>query len=430
MIERPVPQRFKIEDIAVQDYSGVIFRAVDSMTGATVAVRRFFPFGPNGGGLTQDEQDEYARTLQLLQTVDYPSLRSIVSGGCDPVDGIPFLTTEWVEGTSLRKILTERSLSRTEATALLIHALKACEKLSAVLGREGIWIETDPDNIIIGPDQSDRSVTFWISPLRWFGQLPGQQGMAPMVALAEAALDWSGETPANHVADGLTEWLEWLRHADEHTSLNEARKLLAATVHATTATGPVTHRPARQSTVTATPDATKRKKSNSSVLPWLFGGMTLIAIGLMGWLLLGNRPDLQTTAAAVGSRLEALRDSLPIGKSKAEPHAAPAEGSEVLTLQDRDILLTRKGTPVVFEATLLNTRFSDSGSTFYLEFSPEHPKSGPLGVVTKQNLTGELTPEFFKPLIGNKIRIKGVARNHNNRPEIEITNPSDVEAVP
>ncbi|MCU0753383.1 MAG: hypothetical protein MUC40_10260, partial [Akkermansiaceae bacterium] len=51
--------RFQIEDLILQDATGVVFRAIDTQTGLPVAVRRFFPFGAEGGGLQPDEITAY-----------------------------------------------------------------------------------------------------------------------------------------------------------------------------------------------------------------------------------------------------------------------------------------------------------------------------------------------------------------------------------
>ena len=89
-------RRFQIEDLTAQDETGVVFRALDTETGATVAVRRFFPFGANGGGLSADEQSAYDIAVGRLAGLNHPAMRAVICGGCDPVDGMPFIATEWV----------------------------------------------------------------------------------------------------------------------------------------------------------------------------------------------------------------------------------------------------------------------------------------------------------------------------------------------
>ena len=118
-----VTQRFKIEDLIVQDASGVVFRALDGETGTMVALRRFFPFGASGGGLMEDEQTAYNIALGRLAGLHHPALRSVVCGGCDPVDGMPFIATEWVEGDALEMILEQGPLTVDATLELLQQAL-------------------------------------------------------------------------------------------------------------------------------------------------------------------------------------------------------------------------------------------------------------------------------------------------------------------
>ena len=93
--------KYQIQDILTQDASGVVFHAEDRDSGRSVVLRRFFPYGPEGGGLQEAERGAYQAALVRLGDVRHPALRTILDGGCDPVDGMPFLVTEWVEGRKL-----------------------------------------------------------------------------------------------------------------------------------------------------------------------------------------------------------------------------------------------------------------------------------------------------------------------------------------
>ena len=119
-------KRFQIEDLLVQDLSGVVFRAWDTETGQTVAVRRFFPFGANGGGLEDEEQAAYQVAVGRLAAISHPALRTVICGGCDPIDGMPFIATEWIEGARLRSFIERGPLTPAEATHLLGQALEVC----------------------------------------------------------------------------------------------------------------------------------------------------------------------------------------------------------------------------------------------------------------------------------------------------------------
>ena len=165
-----------------QDASGVVFRALDTETGLPVAVRRFFPFGVNGGGLSVEEQADYNVAVGQLAGISHPAMRSIIAGGCDPVDGMPFIATEWVEGTPLQTFLERGPLAPAEATHLLSLAIDVCGQISQALGEEAVWVETDVHTIIVGAEENGRGITFWISPLKWLGKSDGQRGLGSLAA--------------------------------------------------------------------------------------------------------------------------------------------------------------------------------------------------------------------------------------------------------
>ena len=93
-----VIRRYEIQEMLSQDAQGVVFLAVDRESGADVVLRRFFPFGPGGKGLMGEEREAYTAAVERLKGLAHPAMRTILEGGCDPVDGMPYLVTEWVEG--------------------------------------------------------------------------------------------------------------------------------------------------------------------------------------------------------------------------------------------------------------------------------------------------------------------------------------------
>ena len=225
-------RRFQIEDLIVQDPSGVVFRALDTETGRTVAVRRFFPFGADGGGLHADEQTAYVIAVGRLAGLRHPALRSVICGGCDPVDGMPFIATEWIEGESLQPIIERGPLSAEDSTQVIIQALEVCELLSHVLAEEAVWVETELPTIIVGNEPSGRGLTFWISPLKWLGGDHESRGLESIITLTEEIMGWRGQVVSEQAGLGLGAWIKWLRGAVATTTLQEAREMLAASVGA------------------------------------------------------------------------------------------------------------------------------------------------------------------------------------------------------
>lgn len=277
-------RRFQIEDLIYQDTSGVTFRALDAETGSSVALRRFFPFGPEGGGLQPDEQTAYNIALERLAGISHPSLRAVVAGGCDPVDGIPFIATEWVEGDPLHLVMNDEPVPAESAAKLVTQALEVCELLSHVLAEESVWIDTEVSSIVVGTPKSGREFTFWISPLKWLGGGGESRGLKSIVTLTEELMGWQGLSVNDQAGRGLGIWLKWLRSAAETTTLKEARDSLAAAIGVeppppvktviASATRPVTRVPRPVSPA-------KKRKSKAPV----FTALTLLCViaGGAGW---------------------------------------------------------------------------------------------------------------------------------------------------
>lgn len=215
--------RYEIQDILTQDASGVVFHAEDRETGKSVVLRRFFPYGPDGGGLQEAERKAYLAALERLREVRHPVLRTILDGGCDPVDGIPFLVAEWVEGQRLSELLKERALSPSSTKALLTHALEASLVLAEAFGEEAVWVETAPESVIL-PVEGE-NLTFWACPLKWLGDPAKRGGLLPLAKLAEKALHWRGK-PVAGTAQGLGTWVKAVRENPDRWTLQDAMTAL------------------------------------------------------------------------------------------------------------------------------------------------------------------------------------------------------------
>lgn len=212
--------KYEILDILAQDKSGIVFHAEDRESGRSVVLRRFFPFGPEGGGLQEAERAVYMTALEKIRDFRHPTLRTIIDGGCDPVDGIPFLVSEWVEGQRLGELLKSRPLSPGSTKALLSHALEASRELSQVFNEEAVWVEASPDSVILPVGEGD-SITFWICPIRWLSSPEQRGGLLPLAKLAEKALHWRGK-PVAGTAEGLGSWVKAVRENPNRWTLDEA----------------------------------------------------------------------------------------------------------------------------------------------------------------------------------------------------------------
>ncbi|MGL4399634.1 MAG: hypothetical protein ACRCXD_07175 [Luteolibacter sp.] len=454
-------RRFQIEDMVAQDASGVVFRALDVETGLPVAVRRFFPFGANGGGLSVPEQADYNAAMEHLAGIRHPAMRAIITGGCDPVDGMPFIATEWVEGQPLQIKLEQAPLTPAEATHLLTLAIEVCWQISQVLGAEAVWIETDVQTIIVGAEGDGRDITFWISPLKWLGKNDGERGMKSLASLTEDVMGWRGKMIHDHEGGGLGGWLKWLRQAPPQTSLHQAWEKLAAAAQSTAP--PPARRLARPPVLAAIP---VRRKAPSKI-PFLIGStLTLTAISLGGWgLIQWNNARLNVTtdpvtrveqpgevtttseippeAAAFVSEgasemipggtskpgtktAEQVRlDAAEFGKSlqnaeqaKADRIAAVAARNGIHYLEDSELLLDRKGDEVMLEGKLDAVERSNNGKgkTIYLIFSGGRARGG----VEIAKAAGDLAESALAGLIGKKLQIRGIVKIDGVSPRFPV----------
>lgn len=218
--------RFEILDIISQDATGVVFQATDQDSQRLVALMRFFPFGVEGGGLTEEEQEGYTAAVAGLIGVNHPSLRQVVAGGCDPVDGMPFLATEWVEGLPLSKRIAEGPLRGSDALRLMTDLVDVSLYLSARFGSEVVWVATDLERIVMIYDGELPRFTFSISPAKWL-MAEEKRGIEPLIGLTEAVMGWQGQVVGDQAGEGLGAWLKWLRRSAADATLEDARSWLA-----------------------------------------------------------------------------------------------------------------------------------------------------------------------------------------------------------
>ncbi len=444
-----------------QDASGVVFLALDTETGRSVAVRRFFPFGPNGGGLSEEEQADYHVAVENLAGISHPAMRSIIAGGCDPVDGMPFIATEWVEGEPLRNFLERAPLAAAEATRLLTLAIEVSWQISQVLGTEAVWIETDVQTIIVGAEGDGRDITFWISPLKWLGKSDGERGLKSLASLTEDVMGWRGKMIHDHDGGGLGGWLKWLRQAPPQTGLHQAWEKLAA---AAQGTAPPPPRPLARPPVRA---GTPVRKKAPSKIPFLIGSiLVLTAISLGGWRLIQwnnarlkimadsvtmvqphheiiTTSEMPPVAATAGS--EASSDTIPASASKpraktaeqirldamefntalqnaeqakVDRTAAVAARNGIHYLEDWELLLTRKGEEVMLEGALNAVVRSEKGKgeKIYLMFSGGKAR----GLVEIDKAVEDLSESALAGLVGKKLRIKGTVKIDGVRPRFPV----------
>jgi hypothetical protein len=336
---------------------------------------------------------------------------------------------------------------------LITQALEVCELLSHVLAEEAVWVETELQTIITGSDSSSRGFTFWISPLKWLGGQEKSRGLESIVTLTEEIMGWQGRSVNNQAGRGLGGWLNWLRHAAPTTRLHEARETLAASV------GVEPPPPAKKLVAQATRPLARAIKPPSFKTLWIPNlALALLAVGLGTWFLVRQRAietALQThppaltassrhiqepaniSAAAFAMRQAAEQRALTRQAEEQKDHIltaqkyAAAKNGGVIQWNSRELLAYNEGNEVVAEGVLLD--IASTKTRMYLLFSKPPDTNDLRGAVLLKSAAADLTAAKLTPLIGKKVRLRGIVAMQNvfgnRRSEIIIKDRASIEVV-
>ena len=438
---------FEIEDIVTQDKHGIVFRGRLVETDESVAIRRFFPFGKDGGGLEEDAGIAFELAAKRLATLEHICLRSVICGGVDPIDAMPFLLTQWVEGDSLKTVLADETLDPALAIDVLRIALEVSIVLSQFLGEEAVWVETEVGSIVIGSQSSGRGFTFWISPLKWLGSQHEARKLTSIAYLGEELLGWRKKLVSDQAGNGLGGWLKWLK-ANPEAPLKNALDMLSEY----TATEP-SHPSSSPLQLPAKPISRPLKHTSSKTPLLITAAIALITTcAALTYLQMTAQPPaiaaeskekkiskmivekqdaaedrpnsvsdspIQSTPATDDStaRVNALaekisRESLEASRKEQEQDdklkaELDARGG-IFTPQDTSLLKPMPSNQLVkLRGVLASTNTSNSGKSIYLNFSEPPDKSLVRGVLHKRDFKGNFSMEEFKKHLGKTIVLNG-----------------------
>jgi hypothetical protein len=468
--------RFEIEDIVSQDKRGIVFRAHDLERGHTVALRRFFPFGQDGGGLMEDEADAFRIAAQRLLGVSHPSLRSVFSGAVDPIDEMPYIVAEWVDGAKLDDVLAGENLDPRLIIQLLRLALEVSLSLSEILQEEAVWVETETNSIFVGSEESGKGYVFWLSPFKWLGAEDGSRKLAAIVELGEHLAGWKGKLIGDKAGHGLGGWLKWMK-TNPDASLAQALESLP-----TFTTANETPPPPKPSF--APPVASEfavRVKQPPSISP-IFIAVCLglvLAVGTLAYFRMSAKativpvlysqqtifPPVNDQAKSVQPESVSTTSAVPppvasISKAKSEVNPHTPEDAEAISTSvlnemiakdtrekeaqraaalappvvsapplcdfipsdSEKIRALKANDPASVTGVVRKVRNSSSGHSLYFEFSsPLQPQEIHV-VAHKNNLEGEFKVEAYNHLIGKNLRFDGIVfREPTGRHYVKIT---------
>lgn len=463
--------RFEIEDIISQDKRGIVFCAHDKERGHTVALRRFFPFGQDGGGLSEEEAAAFVAAAHRLEGVEHNALRSLFAGSVDPIDGMPYIVAEWIDGAPLETILTGGKLEAPQVIELLRLALEVSLTLSEVLGEESVWVETEADAIFVGSKESCRGYVFWLSPFKWLGAEFGSRKLSSLVDLGERLAGWKGRLIGDSAGNGLGGWLKWMRNNPDARLADVLQAMPVRITESDIPTEPEQHpAPAAVPVLpfTALPPVVEVKTPSSSapVIIAIAGCLVLAVGGVVVY-----QRSTKTTPAPAVAQAEAAPDKSAATSEPAPMAATPERTSQSLpdeeaiaaahinelagklarekeakreaakaiqptvsnTPQKRvrkpapdapqtakptirhdfapgdieRIIKLAMNTPASVTGTLLSVDSSQSGKSLYFNFSDPTDKSKIAAIVHKAQYDADFTPDAYAELIGKEVNFDG-----------------------
>jgi len=429
----------------------VVFRANDLEGGGDVTVRRFFPRGMGEGGLSEKERTAFEIAVQRFACATHPALRAVIAGGWDAVDGVPFIVSEWVEGTPVSDQLAAGPLQPRRAIDIIMGALEISEVISQLLAEQAVWIETDPTSIIEASGDSKRGTTFGISPFKWLGPDEERRSLKPLVQLTEDLMGWRNKLVNDQAGNGLATWLKWLKQNAFQTTLAEARENLAAATGAPPP--PPTSRLVRQSTKPMVPRAATVQvqqvpvqRVKASKTPMIAGGVALLVVlAIGGWIAkTGQIPFKKQLEAAKAEVAPPVRKSaldyappLPTREEEEEPAAtasapaasAPAASTssgssdKVYQMQEVAALMKKENQWATLEGKVESVFYNQEKTQIFLQME-KSDRNDACGFIISKDASGSLSYDELQKLVGKTIRIRGKvgigAGAFGKRPKIQI----------
>lgn len=446
--------RFQIEEMVSQDANGAIFLATDSETGREVLLQRFFPFGAGSGGLEGEERDSYQQGVELMKRLEHPALRRVLDGGCDPVDGIPYLISEARVGVSLAEFFASGPLRVEQGRNLVEQALALVIQIESVFGVGADWLVFAADDIEVGGE--GETFRFSVDPMKWLGLKKGQGVVKELAATAENALGWAGRIVAGSTMGTLQGWVRTVKA--ESLSAGQAWDVLqgAAPPSKTLSTAGVTSNPTATAQIKLGQAApvpfqsplASAKSGNKALFVWLGSFLAIAALATAGVMLWQQKQKVSESVTSSDTKSKARESKKTTGaesSSKKAVEAKPSSSEEqrraaitqrALELQSgknpesaavseakqanepvrqgayqpHEIAEFRKliGSTVRVQGKLLRVARSNSGATIYIDFEVVgDPEVAVRGRYLTKLAKPEMTFDKLLPLMGRNIMLQG-----------------------
>jgi serine/threonine-protein kinase len=153
-----VADRFEIQDVLGVGGSGVVYRVTDRTLGETVALKMLRP------ELVTDDphaREELKRELRLTRRISHRNVVRTYDFGISR--GVPFLSMEYVEGTSLASVIAHRGALPEEAVVALAKQLTRA--LTAAHQQGIMHGDLKPANLLVALDGLLKVTDFGVASL-------------------------------------------------------------------------------------------------------------------------------------------------------------------------------------------------------------------------------------------------------------------------
>ncbi|WP_394834544.1 protein kinase [Pendulispora rubella] len=127
--------RFRVECEAGVGAMGIVYRAIDGETGATVALKI----------LRETDETRFEREARALAGLSHPAIVGYVTHGIS-AEGEPYLAMRWIEGETLGQRLARAPLDLRETIAL---GRRIAQALEAAHGMGLIHRDVKPSNVLL-----------------------------------------------------------------------------------------------------------------------------------------------------------------------------------------------------------------------------------------------------------------------------------------
>jgi serine/threonine protein kinase len=142
---RIVADRFELQSSARSGGMGVVYRARDTATGSSVALKLL--------RADVDEQQRFEREARLLAGLQHPAIVRYVAHGVTP-QGELFLAMEWLDGEDLLHGIARQRLTVEET---LFIARRIAAALAVAHARGVVHRDVKPGNIFLPAGAAERA---------------------------------------------------------------------------------------------------------------------------------------------------------------------------------------------------------------------------------------------------------------------------------